>query len=252
MIATASAGPSDPIVPVYLLTKDLLFPPPEGASREGVVAIGGDLSPERLLLAYGQGIFPWPSEGMPLLWFSPDPRFVLDPRRAHVGRSLRKRIKRGGIEVRCDTAFGDVIGGCERAYRPGQQGTWITPEMIGGYTRLHELGYAHSIECWIDGALAGGLYGVSLGGGFFGESMFAEAEDASKIAFATLLGNLVHWGFDFVDCQVHTEHLERFGAEEWPRKKFLRALRASLECETRRGKWTFDLDPLAAIARIAG
>lgn len=239
-------------VPVYLLTKELVFPPPEGASREGVVAIAGDLSPERLLLAYAQGIFPWPSEGMPLLWFSPDPRFVLDPRRAHVGRSLRKRVRAGGFEVRCDTAFGEVIRGCRRAYRPGQHGTWITRDMIRGYEALHELGYAHSVECWIEGRLAGGLYGVSLGRAFFGESMYAEEDDASKLAFATLLGNLVHWGFDLVDCQVRTEHLARFGAEDWPRARFLDALRASLETPTRRGAWALELAPEAALARLAG
>jgi leucyl/phenylalanyl-tRNA--protein transferase len=237
-------------VPVYLLTKDLVFPPPEGASREGVVAIGGDLSAERLLLAYAQGIFPWPSEGMPLLWFSPDPRFVLPPGAAHVPRSLRKRARRGGFEIRCDTAFGEVMKGCKRAYRPGQHGTWITREMMRGYEALHERGYAHSIECWMDDRLAGGLYGVSLGQAFFGESMYADEADASKLAFATLLGNLVHWGFDLVDCQVHTAHLERFGAEDWPRKRFLSALRTSLEAPTRKGAWAFDLDPVAAIERL--
>lgn len=237
-------------MPVYLLSDELVFPPPEGASREGVVAIGGDLSPERLLLAYAQGIFPWPSEGMPLLWFSPDPRFVLDPRRAHVPRSLAKRIRRGGFEIRCDSAFVEVIEGCRRAYRPGQHGTWITREMVRGYARLHALGYAHSIECWIDGALAGGLYGISLGRAFFGESMYAEVPDASKLAFATLLGNLVRWGFDLVDCQVRTEHLERFGAVDQRRKAFLAALRRSLEAGTRKGPWRFELDPRAALEEL--
>lgn len=239
-------------MPVYLLTKELVFPPPEGASREGVVAIGGDLSAERLLLAYAQGIFPWPSDGMPLLWFSPDPRFVLDPRAAHVARSLRKRIRRGGFEIRCDTAFADVMRGCKRAYRPGQHGTWITRDMVRGYQELHERGYAHSIECWIDGKLAGGLYGVSLGHAFFGESMFADEPDASKLAFASLLGNLVHWGFDLVDCQVRTAHLERFGAEDWPRARFLASLRRSLEATTRKGPWRFELDPREALDRLEG
>lgn len=237
-------------MPVYLLTKDLIFPPPEGASREGVVAVGGDLSPERLLLAYAQGIFPWPSEGMPLLWFSPDPRFVLDPRHAHVARSLRKRAKKGGFEIRCDTAFREVMLGCQRAYRPGQSGTWITDEMIDGYVKLHALGYAHSIECWMDERLVGGLYGVSLGRAFFGESMFAEVPDASKLAFATLLGNLVHWGFELVDCQVRTEHLARFGAIDVRRRAFLASLRKALEAPTRKGPWRFELDPIAAIERL--
>src|SRR5687768_7872935 len=139
---------------------------------------------------------------MPLLWFSPDPRFVLELSHVHIARSLRKRVRRGGFEIRCDTAFEQVIRGCKRAHRPGQDGTWITSEMIRGYAALFARGYAHSIECWIDDELAGGLYGVSLGRAFFGESMFAKEPDASKLAFTTLLGNLVHWGFDLVDCQV--------------------------------------------------
>lgn len=237
-------------MPVYLLNKELVFPPPEGASREGVVAVGGDLTAERLLLAYAQGIFPWPADGMPLLWFSPDPRFVLDLAHAHVPRSLRKRARKGGFEIRTDTAFTEVMAGCQRAYRPGQHGTWITDEMIEGYSHLHALGYAHSIECWVEGTLVGGLYGISLGRAFFGESMFAEAADASKLAFATLLGNLVHWGFDFVDCQVHTDHLERFGADNVRRKAFLARLRKALEAETRKGAWRFELDPVEAMDRL--
>lgn len=237
-------------MPVYLRSSELRFPPPESASPEGLVAIGGDLSVERLLLAYAQGIFPWPCEGLPLLWFSPDPRFVLEPRRAHVPRSLRKRIRRGGFEVRCDTAFAQVIGRCRRVRRPGQNGTWITPQLERAFIALHESGYAHSVECWIEDRLAGGLYGVSLGRSFFGESMFADVSDASKIAFVTLLGNLVDWGFDLVDCQVHTEHLARFGAEAWPRHRFLEALRRSLEAPTRKGPWRLSLDAAAALERL--
>ena len=227
-----------------------MFPPPEGASREGVVAIGGDFRAERLLLAYAQGIFPWPTLGMPLLWFSPDPRFVIEPSRAHVSRSLRKRMRRGDYEIRCDTQFGAVVRACGAVPRPGQDGTWITDELVRGYEELHALGYAHSIECWMDGALVGGLYGVSLGRVFFGESMFAVAPDASKMAFAALLGNLVHWGFELVDCQVHTEHLERFGAEEWPRKRFLQRLRRAVGEPTRRGTWSLELAPAVAIERL--
>jgi leucyl/phenylalanyl-tRNA--protein transferase len=237
-------------MPVYLLSEDLVFPPPEGASREGVVAVGGDFRPERLMLAYAQGIFPWPTEGMPLLWFSPNPRFVLFPSETHVPRSLKKVIKRGGFEVRVDTAFEQVIDACAAAPREGQRGTWITDELRAGYLELHRLGYAHSIECWIDGALAGGLYGVSLGRVFFGESMFAKAPDASKIAFATLLGNLVHWDFAMVDCQVYTDHLDRFGALDVPRREFLATLRVALGAPTRQGKWTFPLDPIAALAKL--
>ena len=239
-------------MPVYLLTDELAFPPAEGASREGVVAVGGDFRPERLLLAYSQGIFPWPAEGMPLLWFSPDPRFVLEPRRAHVSRSLGKTMRRGGHVVKCDTSFEAVVRACAAVPREGQRGTWITEELIAGYLALHRLGYAHSIECWIDGALAGGLYGVSLGGVFFGESMFAIAPDASKVAFATLLGNLVEWDFALVDCQVYTDHLDRFGSVEIPRKVFLARLAAALTRETRKGPWQLPLAPVVALARLSG
>ncbi len=238
-------------MPVYLLTNELLFPPPEGASPEGVVAVGGDYAPERLLLAYGQGIFPWPTEGYPLLWFSPDPRFVLEPARAHVGRSLRKTIRRGEYRVTADTAFRRVIQACAASPRPGQSGTWITKGLVRGFEALHRRGFAHSIEAWRDDTLVGGLYGVSLGGTFFGESMFAEAPDASKVAFATLLGNLVEWDFDLVDCQVPTAHLARFGAQTWPRSRFLAALHESLERPTRRGKWTLPLSPVDALVRLA-
>jgi leucyl/phenylalanyl-tRNA--protein transferase len=235
---------------IPLLTRDIAFPPPERASPEGIVAIGGDASPERLLAAYRTGIFPWPHEGLPLLWFSPDPRFVLPPEQAHLPRSLRKRIRRGEYDVRTDTAFEAVMRACSHVPRPGQDGTWITEELVAGYTRLHALGYAHSVEAWRDGLLCGGLYGVSLGGMFFGESMFAHAPDASKVAFVALLGNLAAWGFDLVDCQAYTKHLERFGAVEWRRRRFLRLLRASLEKPTRVGPWRFDLSPAEALARL--
>lgn len=228
----------------------VLFPPPESADENGLVAIGGDLRPERLLVAYANGIFPWPHDGFPLLWFSPDPRTVIEPRLAHVGRSLRKRIRHCDCEVRADTAFDDVVRACSTAPRPGQEGTWITAPMIEAYSRLHALGYAHSVECWMLGRLAGGLYGVSLGGGFFGESMFAKADDASKIAMVTLLGNLAHWGFDLLDCQVSTPHVERFGAQSWTRARFLDALRETLKRETRRGPWVLPLPPRDAMERL--
>ena len=224
-------------MPVYLLNDQLLFPPPEGASEEGVVAVGGDLRPERVLLAYAQGIFPWPSEGMPMLWFSPDPRFVLEPARLHVSRSLAKRRRRGDFEIRYDTAFERVVRECALASRPGQDGTWILPEMVDAYVALHRLGFAHSVECWMGGALAGGLYGVSLGRAFFGESMFAAEPDASKLAFVDLVERVRGWGFEMVDCQVRTEHLRRFGALDVPRARFLLALQAALEHPTRRGSW---------------
>lgn len=237
-------------MPVYLLTDELLFPPPEGASEDGVVAVGGDFRAERLLLAYQSGIFPWPTEGFPLLWFSPDPRFVLAPNRTQTSRSLRRAIRRAPYRITMDTAFVEVIEHCADVSRPGQSGTWITDSLIGGYEDLHHLGYAHSVEAWSGETLVGGLYGISLGGMFFGESMFALAPDASKIAFVTLLGNLHHWGFSLVDCQVPTEHLERFGAESWGRGRFLSHLANALEQPTRRGRWKVELPPVEALAAV--
>lgn len=234
-------------MPIYLLNDELIFPPPEGASREGVVAAGGDFRPERLILAYSQGIFPWPHEGTPLLWFSPNPRFVLDLAHVHVGTSLRKTIRACPYEVRFDTRFADVMRGCQSTRRPGQDGTWITDELIEGYSALHQQGLAHSIEAYDQGELVGGLYGVSLGRAFFGESMFARRPDASKIAAVTMFGNLRAWGFHFVDCQVYTDHLSRFGAEETSRANFLQALRSALSEPTRTGHWDVELTPAAAL-----
>jgi len=229
-------------MPVYRLGAALVFPPPEAAEPGGLLAVGGDLEPERLLLAYAQGIFPWYEEGLPILWHSPDPRMVLRPAELRVSRSLRKALRREPFGLSLDRAFEAVIRACAERERPDQTGTWITDEMIAAYVRLHGLGYAHSVEAWRDGELAGGLYGVSLGRAFFGESMFALRSDASKIAFVHLAQQLVRWGFDLIDCQVHTEHLERFGANEWPRARFLEALAESLAGETRRGPWRFDAD----------
>jgi leucyl/phenylalanyl-tRNA---protein transferase len=234
-------------MPIYQLTRELRFPPPEGASPEGVVAIGGDASPERLSLAYSLGIFPWPHRDMPLLWFSPDPRFVITFDHVHVGRSLRKRVRSAPFVIRTDTAFDAVMTACSRVPRPGQDGTWITPELRAGFGALHRQGLAHSIEAWHGDDLVGGLYGVSIGRAFCGESMFALADDASKVATVALLGNLKHWGFHFVDCQVYTDHLSRFGARELPRPLFLKALRRALSEPTRPGPWRFDLDPIAAL-----
>lgn len=243
-------------MPVHLLGTDLTFPPPEAAAPEGIVAVGGDVSPERLVLAYSQGIFPWPVRGYPLLWFSPDPRFVLDLEMAHVPRSLRKAVRREPYEVRFDTAFAEVIDACATAPRPGQDGTWITGELERGYLKLFELGYAHSVEAWEGGALVGGLYGVAFGRAFFGESMFARSPDASKVAFVTLLGHLRARGYAFVDCQVYTDHLARFGAENWPRARFLASLREALTHPTEPGPWKARLSPVealeSALARPAG
>ena len=226
-------------MPIYLLGEDPeLFPPPERADRTGLLAVGGDLSPERLLAAYSRGIFPWYNPGQPVLWHSPDPRFVLEPAKLYVGRSLRKTLKSPVYDIRWDTAFADVITACASVPRPGQDGTWITDEMREAYISLHAHGYAHSVEAWAGGELVGGFYGVSLGAAFFGESMFAHAPDASKVAFATAVTRFQSWGFHFIDCQVETEHLARFGAEHWPRKHFLQALARALREPTRQGRWT--------------
>jgi leucyl/phenylalanyl-tRNA--protein transferase len=227
-----------------------IFPPVDRATPEGVLAIGGKPEPDLLLAAYSRGIFPWPHQGLPLLWFCPDPRFVLVPAEAHVGRSLRKTMRRGLFEVRADTAFREVMRACARRKRPGQRGTWINRDMIRGYTALHKQGYAHSIEAWQDGRLVGGLYGISLGAVFYGESMFAEVPDASKVAFATLLGNLIRWDFQLLDCQSYTDHLAYFGAEEWPRDEFLAALEEALQAPTRMGPWVLELRPAEAEAEL--
>jgi leucyl/phenylalanyl-tRNA--protein transferase len=217
-----------------------VFPPPEDADASGLVAIGGDLSPERLLLAYSMGIFPWPHEGIPLPWFSPDPRWVIVPSELHVPRRLVRSLRAERYEVRLDTVFGAVIRACAEAPRVGQDGTWITDEMIAAFERLHALGVAHSAEAWRGETLVGGLYGLSLGGCFFGESMFNHVPDASKTALVTLVRQLAAWDFALFDCQTHTPHVERLGARAWDRGRFLRALEAALARPTRRGRWRFD------------
>jgi leucyl/phenylalanyl-tRNA--protein transferase len=229
----------------------VLFPPVSWTSPEGVIAVGGTPDPETLKEAYGRGIFPWPHEGLPLLWFCPHPRFILVPGEAHVSRSLRKEMRRGAFEVRSDTAFEAVMRGCAARPRPGQDGTWITEEMIDGYTALHAEGLAHSIEAWQDGRLVGGLYGVSLGAAFFGESMYADVSNASKVCFATLLANLVRRGFELVDCQSYTGHLATFGAVSWPRARFLAVLKKALRAPTRQGRWTLDVGPAEAAEMFA-
>src|SRR5262245_15828062 len=186
-------------VPVYRLDERLVFPRPDLADEDGLLAVGGDLRPERLLRAYASGIFPWYSEGLPILWHSPDPRFVLEPRRIHLSRSLRKAIRRGLYEVRYDTAFTEAVEGGPRQRCPGREGTWITEEMRDAYVALHRQGFAHSAESWKGGRLQGGLYGVSLGSVFFGESMFTRAPDASKVAFAALVARLIDWRFTLID-----------------------------------------------------
>ena len=235
-------------MPIYRLPRAPVFPEPREAEPDGLLAVGGDLSPERLLQAYAAGIFPWFSEGNPILWWSPDPRMVLLPDRMHVPRSLARTLRRGRYEVRADTAFSQVIRRCADAPRPGQDGTWITDEMVFAYERLHRLGFAHSFEAWADGALAGGLYGVSLGAAFFGESMFSERPDASKAAFARAVEWLGSWGVELVDCQVRTEHLARFGAREMARDEFLDRLGRALSKPTRQGRWELPPPPAGPAA----
>ena len=228
-------------MPVFRLDDRLVFPPVHLA-EDGLLALGGDLRPERLLLGYSKGIFPWYAENLPILWHSPDPRMVMRTSDLIVQRSLRKTIRRAPYVLKMDAAFVQVLEGCASVPRPGQNGTWLIPEMVEAYGRLHELGFAHSIEAWRDDELVGGLYGVSLGGAFFGESMFARGPDASKIAFVAGVRQLAAWGIGLIDCQVHTEHLERFGAYEISRDDYLDSLHGVLDQPTRRGRWTFEFD----------
>jgi len=218
-------------MPVFKLTDELVFPHPSYSDRDGLLAIGGDLSPARLLLAYRHGIFPWYSDPEPILWWSPNPRLVLFPLELKIAKSLKRVIKKDVFEVTVDRAFRRVIEACAEVRTGIGEETWITSEMIEAYVRLHELGYAHSFESWHDGELAGGLYGVALGRVFFGESMFAVKTDASKVAFVYMVKSLLEWDFELVDCQNTTEHLKRFGAREIARREFLMRLGGALEGE---------------------
>ena len=213
---------------MVLLTNELLFPPVEFADEHGILAVGGDLGTERLLLAYRNGIFPWYSEGGPILWWCPDPRFVLFPGELKVSRSMQSVIKSGRFQFTTNRAFPQVIQNCKTTYRPGQQGTWISPAIQRAYTQLHRLGYAHSAETWQDGELVGGLYGVRIGKIFFGESMFSKVSNASKFAFITYVHQLSQEGLALIDCQVYTDHLEKFGARMIERKKFMKILKENM------------------------
>lgn len=222
---------------VFFLGREIEFPHPELADPDGLLAVGGDLSPARLLLAYSLGIFPWYERGGPILWWSPDPRLVLFPEKIKISKSLKRVIKKGIFRVSMDRAFSTVIRECamvrlERGFR-----TWITPEMIEAYEKLHHLGYAHSVETWYENRLVGGLYGVSLGGAFFGESMFSRMTDASKVALVFLARALQTWEFTLIDCQVSTEHLISMGAEEIPRSEFLLLLKEALKKPYKKGNW---------------
>jgi len=212
-------------MPVYRLVEQLVFPPPELAEPNGLLAVGGDLSPQRLLLGYSMGIFPWFNDEDPLLWWSPDPRCVLFPKDLHISGSLAKRLRQQRYRVTFNRAFGEVIAACGQLRREQSEGTWITLEMLEAYQRLHRLGFAHSVETWLEGRLVGGLYGVSLGRFFFGESMFHRASDASKVAFATLVRSLERHGFVLIDCQLPSSHLQSLGAVSLSRGEFLKHLK---------------------------
>jgi leucyl/phenylalanyl-tRNA---protein transferase len=227
-------------MPIFRLVEEPIFPPPDYADPSGLLAVGGDLSNERLLEAYRLGIFPWYSDDQPILWWSPDPRLVLDLRDFKISRSLRKTLKKGVFQVTFDHAFEEMIRACAVVPREAQNGTWITDEMREAYVKLHGLGYAHSVESWFGGKLAGGLYGVSLGKCFFGESMFHLKTDASKVALATLVEKLKSWDFHFIDSQMTTEHMLRLGAKELPRRIFLKRLQSALLYPTKRGRWQTD------------
>lgn len=223
---------------IFGLTGDLIFPPPYLAREDGLLAIGGDLSVERLLLAYGQGIFPWYTEEDPILWWAPDPRLVLEPEKFHLAKRLARVIRQGRFHVTFDTAFEQVIRACAVPRAGKEQGTWLVPEMIEAYIRLHEAGYAHSVECWQGETLAGGLYGVALGGVFFGESMFARVSDSSKVAMAHLVKLLRQWQFALIDCQMTTSHLLSLGAREMPGYEFYSRLEKYVPLPGRPGSWT--------------
>jgi len=224
-------------MPVFYLNNKDLFPPVSLAEENGIIAVGGDLSPGRLIEAYKTGIFPWFSEGDPIIWWSPDPRFVLFPGELKISKSMKQELRRRTFTITADKAFEQVIQECRKP-RKHESGTWITGEIVKGYTELHKEGFAHSVEAWRQGELVGGLYGVSLGGCFFGESMFSKEKNASKAAFIMLAEKLRELDFDLIDCQVYTAHLESLGAVEIPREEFSAILKFSLERETIRGNWS--------------
>ena len=225
-------------MPVFRLDNRITFPPVELADPVGIIAFGGDLSEERLLLAYRSGIFPWYSKGEPITWWSPDQRFVLYPQDFKIPRSLRKPLREKQFNITFDLDFKGVIEQCKSISRPGQEGTWITDEMMHAYIKLHESGYAHSVETWEDKKLIGGLYGISLGRCFFGESMFSKTTNASKLAFTTLVNKLIKREFGMIDCQVYTKLLSQFGAQQVSRNEYMEELKSNLEIESLKGSWS--------------
>ncbi|MCF8296799.1 MAG: leucyl/phenylalanyl-tRNA--protein transferase [Saprospiraceae bacterium] len=224
-------------MPVYQLNDELIFPNPNEAIKEGLLAVGGDLSAERILQAYSNGIFPWYSDEEPIMWWSPNPRLVLFPEKFKISKSLKQKIRKGVFEIKFDSRFEEVIEHCSEVPRAEQDGTWITEEMKQAYINLYNHGFAHSVETYYDGKLVGGLYGLSLGNIFFGESMFHILTDASKVAFYFLVEKIKEWNFDLIDCQVKTNHLISLGAEEISREKYLELLSVSIKNKSKVGKW---------------
>lgn len=224
-------------MPIYALNDELWFPPIEHSEPDGLLALGGDLSPERLELAYRSGIFPWYNDGEPILWWSPNPRMLLYPSELKVSKSMKQVLRSGKFTVTTDTAFEQVINACSTTHTKGHGETWIVPDMIAAYTQMHHLGHAHSVEVWRDNNLVGGLYGLGMGKVFCGESMFSLESNASKVGFITLVQWLQAQGFKFIDCQVHTPHLESLGAREVPRAHFLDELSKALKADSLPGPW---------------
>lgn len=224
-------------MPVFQLTEKNIFPPPELAEKNGLLAIGGDLSPDRLILAYSHGIFPWYSEGDPILWWSPSPRLVIFPGEFYVPKRLARLIKQQKYSLTLDRAFEQIITGCAQAADRLEKGTWIDKDMVKAYTILHERGYAHSVECWLENELVGGLYGIGLGRVFFGESMFSRQPNSSKVALAYLVKTLQVRGFNMIDCQMKTKHLMQFGAREISGAEFRERLAACIDTAVQ-GKWS--------------
>lgn len=227
-------------MPIYRLSEELIFPHPSEAEENGLLAIGGDLRPERLLLAYSNGIFPWPMPGFPLTWSSPNPRMVLFPQEFKLAKSLRQTLRNKGFTVKFDTQFASVIRQCARVKRGHESGTWITADMQNAYIRLHQLGFAHSVETYSGNELVGGLYGVSIGRAFFGESMFHLRPDTSKIALFYLVEQLKYWDFDLIDAQQDTPHLRRMGGTILSRSEFLDLLHESNQHPTRNYRWQLE------------
>ncbi len=224
-------------MPVFNLSSDIIFPPPELAREDGLLAVGGDLTPERLLMAYQMGIFPWYSDGEPILWWSPVPRLIMEPAGFHLSKRLARELRRGVFDFSFDQDFRAVIESCAACRIKRGEPTWITDEMIEAYCRLHELGFAHSVECRLNGELVGGLYGVAVGAVFCGESMFSIVSNSSKAAMAVLARHLCYWGFDFIDCQMRTSHLLSLGAREISGPEFFYRLQRAVLKPGHKGPW---------------